>query len=200
MTERTPPARRGRLMLIGVAALFFLPLAIAWWMFLGVDRVPEDEVVAHGELIRPARPLGDFTLAGVAGHEAVTDESLHGRWTLVYVGAAACDEVCERTLWEARQVHTRLGRDASRVQRLFVLAGADAVDDPAFFAREHADMPLVRADRDWLAAFERDGGAVPGHLYLVDPLGNLMMRYDADAPPEALLDDLKRLLRVSRIG
>ena len=200
MTERTPSARRGRLMLIGVAALFFLPLAIAWWMFLGVDRVPEDEVVAHGELIRPARPLGDFTLAGVAGHEAVTDESLHGRWTLVYVGAAACDEVCERTLWEARQVHTRLGRDASRVQRLFVLAGADAVDDPAFYAREHGDMPLVRADDAWLAPFRVDDEPASGHLYLVDPLGNLLMRYGADAPPEALLDDLKRLLRVSRIG
>ena len=200
MTERTPSPRRGRLMLIGVAALVFVPLAVAWWMFLGLDRVPADEVVANGELVRPARPLGDFTLPPVGEHAPVTDESLHGRWTIVYVGTTACDDACERTLWEARQVRTRLGRDASRVQRVFVLAGGDAVDDPAFFAREHGDMPVVRADDAWLAPFRVDDEPASGHLYLVDPLGNLLMRYGADAPPEALLDDLKRLLRVSRIG
>ena len=199
MNDNTPSAR-GRLMLIGIAALFIAPLAAAWWMYSNVERVPAEEVVANGELIQPARPLGTFTLAGTGEHGDVTDASLHGQWVMVYVGGPHCDEVCVATLWESRQVHTRLGRDAPRVERVFVLAGDDAVADPAFFAREHGDMPIVRADDAWLARFEVGGEAPVGYLFLVDPLGNLMMRYGDDAPPEALLDDLKRLLRVSRIG
>ncbi len=199
MNDVNPP-RRGRLMLVALAAIFILPLAAAWWMYSSVEDVPDAEVVSHGTLIRPARPLGDFELAGVADGHALTDEALHGRWASVYVGTANCDDLCEETLWEARQVHTRLGRDASRIQRVYLLTDADAVADPAFFAREHADMLMARADDALLARFSIDGEAPVGQVFLVDPLGNLMMRYTADAPPEALHDDLKRLLRISRVG
>ena len=189
MTDTHPP-RRGRLMLIALAAFFILPLAAAWWLYSSVEHVPDAEVVSHGTLIRPARPLADFGFA----------EPLHGRWAIVYVGGSDCDETCVDTLWEARQVHTRLGRDATRVQRVYLLAGADEVADPAFFAREHADMLRARADDALLAQFTVDGTPPTGQVFLIDPLGNLMMRYTADAPPEALHDDLKRLLRISRIG
>ncbi len=192
--------RRGRLMLVALAAFFILPLAAAWWMYSSVEDAPDAEVVSHGTLIRPARPLGDFELAGVGESAPITDEALHGRWAIVYVGAPECDQTCVDTLWEARQVHTRLGRDASRVQRVFLLSGADSVADPAFFAREHAGMLMAKADSELLAQFSVDGAPTVGQLFLVDPLGNLMMRYSAEAPPEALHEDLKRLLRISRIG
>lgn len=196
----THTPRRGRLMLVALAAFFILPLAAAWFMYSSVDNVPDAEVVSHGTLIRPARPLGDFELPGVADGGPLTDEALHGRWAIVYIGGAECDETCQDTLWEARQVHTRLGRDASRIQRVYLLTGAESVADPAFFAREHVGMRMARADDALLAHFSVDGNAPVGQLFLVDPLGNLMMRYTADAPPEALHDDLKRLLRISRIG
>ncbi|MEX0899318.1 MAG: hypothetical protein WD081_01360 [Gammaproteobacteria bacterium] len=199
MNDTSPP-RRGRLMLVGLAAFFILPLVAAWWMYASVEAVPDTEVVSHGTLIRPARPLGDFELAGIAENGRLTDEALHGRWAIVYVGGSDCDRTCVDTLWEARQVHTRLGRDASRIQRVYLLAHADAVADPAFFAREHAGMLLARADDGLLTQFTVGGEAPVGQVFLVDPLGNLMMRYTADAPPEALYDDLKRLLRISRIG
>lgn len=196
----THTPRRGRLMLVALAAFFILPLVAAWWMYASVEDVPDAEVVSHGTLVRPARPLGDFELTGVAGDGALTDEALHGRWAIVYVGAADCNQTCVDTLWETRQVHTRLGRDASRVQRVYLLTDADAVADPAFFAREHAGMLMARADEALLAHFSVDGETPVGQVFLVDPLGNLMMRYNAEAPPEALHEDLKRLLRISRIG
>lgn len=199
MNEAQTP-RRGRLMLVALATFFILPLAAAWWMYASVEDVPNAEVVSHGTLIRPARPLGDFELAGLADRVPLTDEALHGRWAIVYVGSADCDQTCVDTLWEARQVHTRLGRDASRVQRVYLLVGADEVADPAFFAREHAGVLMARADDALLAQFTVDGEPPVGRLFLVDPLGNLMMLYTADAPPEALHEDLKRLLRISRIG
>lgn len=189
-------------MLVAIAVLFFLPLAAAWWLYVNVEQLPEDEVVAHGELVRPARPLGPFELAGAAGHEPVSDRTLAGRWTVVFVGPADCDDACVETLWEARQVQARLGRESIRIQRLYLLTGADEPADPGFLAREHGDLQVARLadDAALMRAFTVDGERPEGMLFLVDPLGNLMMRYPDDAPPEALLDDLKRLLRVSRIG
>lgn len=188
--------RRGRMKLIALAVLFAAPLATAWLWFANVDRGAPAGSVAKGELIAPARPLGAFELAGVDGGAAVTDRTLDGRWTLVHVGGSRCDDACRDTLWAARQVHTRLGRDAVRVQRLYLVVGADGVDDAAYFATEHAGMLLARvASAD--AAF---GVLDQGSTYLIDPLGNLMMRYAPETTPKDLLDDLKRLLRVSRIG
>ncbi|MCA1798198.1 MAG: SCO family protein [Xanthomonadaceae bacterium] len=188
--------RQGRMKLIALAALFVAPLAIAWLWFGNIERFTPTDSAAHGELIAPAQPLGGFALAGVAGGPTVTAETLHGRWTIVQMGGAQCDETCRESLWEARQVHTRLGRDAVRVQRLYVVAGDVEVTDPAFFADEHPDLLLARIDAEDAVFSELEAG----HTYLVDPLGNLMMRYGPDAEPKDLLADLKRLLRVSRIG
>lgn len=188
--------RRGRLKLIALAALFVAPLAIAWLWFGNIERFSPTDSAAHGELIAPARPLGEFELAGVGGRPTVTAETLHGRWTVVHIGGVQCGDTCRESLWEARQVHTRLGRDAVRVQRLYVVADGTEVVDAAFFAGEHPDLLLARTDGD----DEMFGRLERGHTYLVDPLGNLMMRYGPEAEPQDLLADLKRLLRVSRIG
>lgn len=188
---------RARLQFIGIAALFLAPLAAAVWLYVAVDHGEPTDATANGELVHPARPLGDFELAGAAGHAALDDEALHGKWTLAYVGGATCDERCVETLWESRQVRIRLGRDADRVQRVYLLAGADEPADAGFLAAEHPDLRVARADDGVLATF---GAAAAGQLFVIDPLGNVMMRYPADAPPKALLEDLKRLLRVSRIG
>lgn len=193
------PRRKGRFAFIALAALFFVPLFIAWLWYMNVDRLPPERIGAHGELVQPARPLGGFEFPTVDGQGVVSDGSLHGRWAIVHVGGADCDAVCRESLWESRQVHARLGRDSIRVQRVYLLVGAASVDDPEFFAAEHPNLVVARVARDdaTLALFP---SAAEGGTYLIDPLGNLMMRYPPDATPRDLLDDLKRLLRVSRVG
>jgi hypothetical protein len=100
-------------------------------------------------------------------------------------------------------VRLALDRDMNRVQRVFVATGPCC--DQNFLAQEHPDLLTVAAaaDSPLLAALDAAGpgtAGAPGRIYVVDPLGNLMMWYSAAAQPKGLLEDMKRLLKLSHIG
>lgn len=190
---------RGRRTLLGLAALFFVPLGLAFYLYYAGGYRPPG-TTNSGELIVPARPLGDapFTLAD--GTTAARARLLRGKWSLVYVGDGACDGDCRRALWVARQTRQLLAQDRDRVQRVFI-ATAHCCDGE-FLQREHPGLEVVQpidpAAREQVARFPlQDSGHT---LYLVDPLGNLMMRTDARANPKGLLEDLRKLLKLSSIG
>jgi hypothetical protein len=180
--------RRHRKMLIAVALMFFAPLAFAFYLYYGSNQWRPGHRVNAGELIQPARPLNE--------------KFLSGKWTLLFVLHGRCDDACGQRLYDTRQVRTALDREMTRVQRVFV-ADADCCDFPALRAL-HPDL-IVRTptavDAAWLALVPAGEG--PGdqrRVYIVDPLGNLMMYYPADAKPKGMLEDMKRLLRLSSIG
>lgn len=198
MTEQnTGGLSRDKKVLLALAAIFFIPLMVAWIWFYNVDAFRPGGSVANGDLIQPVRVLGEFSFPRIDVDGEVTDASLHGRWAMVYVGGPVCEEDCRQSLYEMRQVHTALGRDAVRMQRVSLMVGASKLADSAFFQAEHPGliMASVASTAPILENFDQ-----PGRIYLVDPLGNLMMSYPADASGRDLLDDLKRLFRVSRIG
>ncbi len=188
---------RDKKILLALAAIFFVPLIVAWIWFYNVDALRPGGSVAKGELIQPARALGEFSFLRVDAEGEVTDASLHGRWAMIYVGGAICGDDCRQSLYEMRQVHTALGRNGVRIQRVYLMVGASTPDDSAFYQTEHPGliMASVEPSAQILGNFDQ-----PGRIYLVDPLGNLMMSYPSDATGRDLLDDLKRLFRVSRIG
>ncbi len=154
--------------------------------------------------MQPAVPLPQLELRAADGSGLGTD-ALRGKWTLIYIGSGDCAEPCREALYNLRQIRLALGKDMGRVQRLFFYGGACC--DDQFFAAEHPDLLLASADPATRAALlavfpTYDGTAADaaGRSYLVDPLGNLMMSYPADAAPKGMLKDLKRLLRLSHIG
>lgn len=202
---RPPGQWRGRLMLLLLASLFFGPLLLASVWYGHADRWPLPEQRAnHGQLISPPQPLAGLQLQDLQGRPLGGDR-LQGRWSLVYPGLPSCDAACEHFLYQIRQVRTALGKETERVQRIYLLASAPR--DPAQLEALHELHPdlllAVLASRDTVAKFP---GADPAalwsgkELYVVDPLGNLMMRYGADQEPKDMLSDLKRLLRLSNIG
>ncbi len=191
MTQGAP--RRGRLALVLLIALFVAPLAAAW-LLVGQWR-PVGQA-QHGELLVPARPLP--LLPGGA------TDALHGRWTLAYLAAGSgCDAACRAALTAMRQVRLATGKDIERVQRLALWPAAPAADTDGWLAAEQPGLVSAVADDTVRRAFV-DAFTVPGEaggwIYLVDPLGNLVMRYRADAPGRGMLDDLTRLLKLSKIG
>lgn len=193
---RRRAARRTLLLLALVCALPVLASYFAFYVWQPSGRVN------HGELITPA-PLPASVLAGVAGQPALTRAALEGRWTLLYAGPAACDASCEASLYAMRQARLAQGKDQERVGRVWLLTTADA--PPTAFLAAHADLRLARAGGDWLA--QLPGAAAGGGIYLVDPLGNVMMRFPAvtvgDQATEAargLVKDLQRLLKYSALG
>jgi cytochrome oxidase Cu insertion factor (SCO1/SenC/PrrC family) len=196
--------RRGRRQFLLLAALFFVPLALAFWLYYGPGGWRPDRGTNMGELIDPPRALPQADLP-IAGGSPPTSDLLRGKWTTIYVGDGACDAGCRKALYLTRQSRTALNKDADRVRRVFLVTGNCCDDD--LLEREHPDLVVaLLGGKDGANLLEQfpvysDGPvATAGRIYLVDPLGNLLMSYPATAPDKALLTDLKKLLRLSHIG
>lgn len=183
--HRPPPdaVRRGRLKLALLALFFAAPFVLAWLAWW-LDWAP-GTTSNYGELITPARPLAGAPL-----------DRLRGKWVLVTFDAAACDAYCERKLYFMRQVRRAQGKDLERVARLWVVTDGGQPRAALLAAIEGTVVePGSAADARFPAA-----GALADHIYVVDPLGNLMMRYPRDPDPSRMLKDLQRLLKLSGIG
>jgi cytochrome oxidase Cu insertion factor (SCO1/SenC/PrrC family) len=197
--EDDRPARSGRIKLLALIAVFALPLAgaVAWY-FAAPALAPEPAV--HGALIDPARPLQPFSAPRAGQGSAYTLDDLRGRWTLVHVIAQSCDERCRERLYYTRQIREALGEDRIRVQRL-VLAprGADTQGLSALLP-EHARLVVVESPADSGLRAQLPADPASGTVFVVDPLGNLMLRFGPQVDPSDILDDIEHLLELSRIG
>ncbi len=192
MNDTTRSLRARNLRTVGaLAALFVLPLALSFWMYYGGGWQPAGRT-NHGELLQPVRPLPLDRWP-----EA---KPLAEKWALLFVARGSCDEPCRNALLVMRQTRLSLNQEMHRVNRVLI-AHAGCCDEE-FFRREHTGLIVLDAGsapaRDVLEAFPADD---PAHsIYLVDPLGNLVLRYDDRSNPKGLLQDLKKLLKLSHIG
>jgi hypothetical protein len=191
--ERTA---RGRWRMLGVLLVCAAPV-IASYLTYYVIR-PEARR-NYGELIEPQRPLPAVTATALDG-EAVALPSLRGQWLLVSVGSGACDAACERHLYLQRQLRESLGRDKDRVDWVWLVADGEPVREPLRPALSQAVVLQVSAGAlaQWLTP--APGRQLSDHLYLIDPMGNWMMRFPAAldmAGAAKAKRDLERLLRAS---
>jgi len=202
---------QGRL-LIGLALLFFAPLGASFYMYYGHGWRPGGRVNA-GDLIVPPRPSPALALPLQGAGETAPDFLQH-KWSLLYVEHGSCAERCRTTLYETRQVRLALDRDMDRVQRVFI--AEPACCDFQWLRDQHPDLLAIRltpaaapllallpgaaASPAAGAGSSGAGGANAQRIYVIDPLGNVMMSYAPDATPKGMLEDMKRLLRLSHIG
>lgn len=187
------PARRAsRASLWLIVALTTAPVAASYLIYY---FWPPARTVNHGELIEP-RPLPDpkLTLADGAPFRL---SQLRGKWVLVSVDGGQCQAHCERKLLYMRQLRLTQGKNRDRIERLWLISDEEPPRGGAALVEE--GTRLVRANAALLKAFPAQGSA-SDHLYLVDPLGNLMMRFPRDPDPRLMTKDLSRLLKASRIG
>lgn len=165
---------RSKLLLIGAICVAPLVLGtLAWYFKLDVGAPGN-----YGELL-PPRPLSGPPF-----------DRLRGKWLLIAVDSGACDAWCERKLYYLRQLRRALGKDMDRVERLWLLT--DDAKPRAELLQAVEGTVIERAAR--MSDFP---GKATDHVYVVDPLGNLMMRYPRDADPSRMLKDLQRLMRVA---
>jgi len=211
MSALTPSALRARNLrtLAVLAALFLAPLLLAFFTYYGTDWRPSAHV-NHGHLFAPAPPLPDVALQRIALDERTMARGAGGsstvlplfrrHWSLVYVGDGGCGGACREALYVMRQTRLALNSDMARVERVFLVVSACC--DRDFLAHEHGGLQVLDASappaRTLLARFPAEGREHT--LFVVDPLGNLVMSYDARDNPRGLLQDLEKLLRLSHIG
>jgi len=176
-------------------AIFFAIPVVAGYVAYFFDFVPRGSG-NYGILIA-TRPLTDTTLRGADGRPFKVSE-LRGKWLLVQFDSGACDAYCERKLYFMRQVRKALGRDTSRVERVWVVTD-DLVPNPRLLEAFEGTR-LARAPGNAFAAEFPADVSRSDHIYVVDPLGNLMMRFPRDPDPSKMLKDVQRLLKLSGIG
>jgi len=189
--------RRGRQVLLIIAAIFLLPVIVAFALYYGKLWRPAGSA-SKGALIEPARPLVVAGLKHADGSPAGADV-FTGKWTLIYIGDGACDADCRTALVFGRQTRLALNNEMTRVQRVFLATGNCCAT--AYFSQEQPGLVALDASAPeaqvLIAQFPEDRR---DSLYIVDPLGNLMMRHEAAHTSKDLLTDLKKLLKLSHIG
>ena len=186
--------RRGRIKLLALAAFFAVPV-VAGYVAYFFDLAP-GSAANYGTLI-PAQPLSDTPLKAIDGRPFSISE-LRGKWALVQFDSGACAAYCERKLYFMRQVRKALGKDMTRVERVWLLNDSEA---PGTRLLEAIDgTRLARTTGTTFAAGFPAERTPVDHIYLVDPHGNLMMRFPRDPDPSRMLKDLQRLMKVSAIG
>ncbi|HSX88363.1 MAG TPA: hypothetical protein VLG17_10220 [Pseudomonas sp.] len=184
-----PPGQRlrGRLQLILILAVVIGPMILASAMYQWRFWVPETRSY-HGELIGTGQTRVDL---GVVGAE-------ESRWQLLVTVPDVCDAACKELIFLARQIHIGLNRDTARASH--ALASAQPLA-PDYDAELHREYPQLSRYQLQLPAYGEIAGEAKGaQLWIVDPRGNLVLRYDATSKGKAILNDLRHLLKISQIG
>ena len=180
-----------------VVLSFVAPVVLAYVMFFFIDVKSFNN---HGELLNPILHIKDFKLRNT-DQELIPEKELTYKWRLVSFVGSSCDKACADQLHDTRQVYRSLGKNRHRVMQMLVhLEEAD----PAFsklIQDEHAEVIRVHGTADEIAAVI---GSVAdfnqNQVYVMDPMGNVMMRFTADQPNKDFLYDLRKLLKASQIG
>jgi len=184
----------GRLKMFIVLLVCAAPVVASYFTYFVIR--PEGRT-NYSELIDPLRPIpAALPLTDLQGG-AVAAQTLKGQWLLVVVSGGACNARCERYLWLQRQLRETLGREKERVDKVWLID--DAATPRSATLEAIAGATVLRVPRDalaqWLAPAPQH--ALEQHLYIVDPLGNWMMRVPADPEPAKLKRDVEKLLRAS---
>jgi hypothetical protein len=179
--------------MLAIAALCLAPFIAAWiayfyWQPQGGAN--------YGELI-PAHQLTDLPLHHLDRHE-VRLSAFRGKWVLLQLDQAECAAACRAKLYDMRQVRLAQGREMERVERVWLILDDAPLETQLM--REYDGTRMLRAGGSPIVAEFPPAGAARDHIYLIDPLGNLMLRFPKDADPRRMRKDLSRLLRASRIG
>jgi hypothetical protein len=199
MADTSPPQRSaaaarpnsgsGRRIVFLIAALSLAPIVAAFVVYY---FFPQPPAANYGTLLPtgPAPPISGMRADGSPFGLA----ELHGRWVLLWSESGACGPACDKTAYASRQARTMQGKDQERIVRVLLLAGDAQL--PSAFAVQHPDLVVVRVAATALDSLPGGSGA----LHVIDPLGNLVLRYPQDPDIRGIANDLARLLKASRIG
>jgi hypothetical protein len=154
----------------------------------------------YGALIDPrSHPIPSLATATLDGRPQRLSD-FKGKWIMLQADSGICTEPCRTKLLDMRQLRLMQGKDMDRIERVWLVLDKEPLE--TMLMREYDGTHMLRADalavRNWLPV--EQGTRIEDHIYLIDPLGNLMMRFPKDADPSKMKKDIAKLLKASRIG
>lgn len=180
-------AKRSNFIILLIGAIAAFPLVGSYLLYRFWEP---DQFVNYGELFGPVQIA--------EGQAPVGFDAIQGKWAFLMVDSGACDTYCQRKLYIMRQVRLTQGEDMRRVERVW-LVDDDQRPAPQLFVEYKGTQVIAPGGSELLARLSAQGSP-RDYLFVIDPLGNVMMRYPRDPDPSLIKKDLKRLLKASRVG
>jgi cytochrome oxidase Cu insertion factor (SCO1/SenC/PrrC family) len=182
-----------------ITFIFGIPLLAAWFAYSNGFFL-SGKTTNHGTLLIP--PINIQTMTLRDRDNQLVAQQLRGKWWLVYLTTEPLDAASQHNLYYMRQIRQATGKNRDRVARAIVTIKQSSDAYQQLF-KQFPGMAFFIISPEKIADLEiatKKLALAKGSLYLVDPLGNIMMSYALDAPPKGILKDLERLLKVSQIG
>ncbi len=203
MTENEKPTKRNLTPFWILLAVSGLPYLLSCIWYANMDSLPEVVSNNRGQLIEPARPLENMVLTTIGGNLLDTN-TLKGNWVLMMAGSSDCNETCLKNVYFMRQVRRLMGEEREKIKRIFVMTDNASVESFKEQVSEFGDMEIVSTataqGKTLIGHMTINNRSPENRIFIVDPLGNLMMAYPQEVDPEDIAKDFRRLLKVVRIG
>ncbi|MBX9870220.1 MAG: cytochrome C oxidase subunit I [Burkholderiaceae bacterium] len=195
-TSQTRPGN-GRWKLLAILGVCAAPLIFSYITYYWIKPAGRTN---YGDILDPR----NYPLPKLNGHllggEAKELDAYKGKWIMLQVDTGACNELCKKKLYDMRQLRLAQGKEMDRIERVWLITDDTPVE--TLLLREYDGTRMIRVDtaalQKWLPT---EAGTDPSdHIYMLDPLSNLMMRFPKAADPNKIKKDLAKLLRASGIG
>jgi peroxiredoxin len=189
--------KRGRWMLWLVLLVCASPMIASYFTFYVLKPEKRNN---YGTLIdQRAHPIPAMATTTLDGKPAALQQ-FKGKWVMLMAAPSACEDACRKQLFAMRQLRLMQGKEQDRIERVWLITDGDPLD--TIVIREYDGTHMLRADAktvaDWLPVDQ--GTSVADHIYMIDPLGHLMMRFPKDPDPRKVYKDINKLLKASSIG
>lgn len=205
-TTAVKPQQRSRTPLVLIFLLSLAPVLAAVLVYFNPDWRPAGSV-AYGTLVNPQRPVPNVTalLLQTLDGKSFDLASLKGKWVLVTADGGACPDECARKLFILRNSHASQGKEVERIARIWFITDDAQVPEKVLDAYKGTIMVRVKPDfaAKYLLADDTavtDPAQVAKYMWIIDPLGNLILQYPEDSDPVKIRDEITKLLKNSRIG
>ncbi|GAB4255048.1 MAG: membrane protein [Methylomicrobium sp.] len=193
--------KKNRRLILIIFGMSVLPFLFAWYLKEHPGLL--SGTTNHGELITPPLVTERSDIVGVDRFSSDNIDELKGRWVLVnFVPGAECEQICLDAVYKSKQLLLMMGKELTRMRRVVLLLNRGAEVKIVDWWKEDDRLLKARPSADLVQRLEKATGSgfVDGMLYIMDPLGNIMMQYRPGFSPYDVKSDLKKLLSVSQIG
>ena len=189
----------GRWKLLAVVAVCAFPIIASYVTYYIIKPTGRNN---YGALIDPSQhpiPEAKLQVTELDGKPSPL-EQFKGKWVMLQTGPSDCQQACKQQLFAMQQLRLTQGKEMERIERVWLITDPQPIDTMVMREYDGTNMLRVNGDaiRAWLPV--EPGGKIDDHLYLIDPLGHLMMRFPKSADPTKVKKDLAKLLKASAIG